>query len=74
MLLLLVDKLLQEQVTVVLLAHVLDLEVAVLLHEISILVIDFLRDLCHGLQMIVELLLFLFEVVLIFLFLLSLLL
>ena len=60
-------ELLQEQVPVVLLGEILDLELCILLHESAVLVVDPLSDLRHGVEMLVELLLPLFEVVTVFL-------
>jgi hypothetical protein len=70
--LLLIDELLQQQISVVLLAHVLDLQLTVLLHEVSVFVIDLLSDLGHRLKMFIQFFLLLFKVVLVLLFLLSL--
>jgi hypothetical protein len=59
----LVDELLEEQVAVVLLAHVLYLQVAVFLHQVPVLVVDLLGDLGHGFEVVVEFLLLFLEVV-----------
>lgn len=68
----LVNELLKQQVSIVLLTHILDFQLAVLLHQVPVLVIDFLSNLSHCLKMIVQFLLLLLEVVLVLLLLLSL--
>lgn len=56
-------ELLQEQIPVVFLGEILNLELGVLLHEGPVLIVDSLGDLRHGVQVLVKLLLPLFEVV-----------
>jgi hypothetical protein len=58
-----VYELLQEQIPVVFLGEILNLELGVLLHEGPVLIVDSLGDLRHGVQVLVKLLLPLFEVV-----------
>ena len=64
-LLLLVDELSEQQVSVILLRQVLDLQLLILLRQNPVVIIDVLRHLCHGFQMLVELLLLLLVVVLV---------
>jgi len=71
--LLMVDDLLDEQVTVIFLTKVLDLQLLVLLHQPSIVVVNLLSYLGHGLQMLIQLLFFLLIVILVVLLLLLLL-
>ncbi len=65
MLFLLVNELPQQEVSVILLAHVLNFKVLVLLHQIAILIVYLLGYLGHGLQVLVKLTLLLLEVVLV---------
>ena len=48
-LLLVVDQLTKEKVSVILLAQILDLELLVLLGQLAVVVINFLSNLSHGL-------------------------
>jgi len=61
----LVDQLLKKKLSIVLLTQKLNFELLIFLHQNSIIIINFLSNLCHGLKMLIKLLFFLLIIVLI---------
>ena len=62
-LLFLLQELCNEQIVIILLRQILDLELRVLLHKYSVLIVNLLSDLCHGFEVLIQLLLFGLEVI-----------